>query len=700
MRAKVLQRLRNIGIAAHIDAGKTTLTERILYYSGKIHKIGETHTGNSVMDSSKQEKARGITISSAATFTQWKWKDDIFDINIIDTPGHVDFMIEVERALRVLDGMVAVFDSVSGVEPQSETVWRQANRYQVPRLAFVNKMDKSGADFDKVVRQIRERLGSSAIPIQIPIMDNEEFVGIIDLITMQSWIWEQDDVVISNHIQNWEQEARMARMELLETLAELDESMLEQFLDDADQIQEADIRRVLRRATLDMEIVPVLMGAAYKNKGVQPLLDAIIAYLPSPMDIPKVEAQSKENGETMELDTHKDAPFSALVFKILLDDQNRKMTFIRVYSGQVQSGEHLMNARTGDKVRLGHLYQVHSNKQERIDGIQSGDIAAVMGLKEAKTGDTLCAKEFPVVLESLFIPEPVISVAIEPQLSKDLDKLGLALSKLSDEDPTFKVVIDPETGQTIIKGMGELHLEVLIQRLKDDFNIPILSGEPRVSFREALSHTVRHRERLKKFSGGPGLFAEIEVEIGPADADYLESDTFKVDGKRIQFVNEIVGGAIPKEFIPSVEKGFAAMMDHGILSGYPMTHLKVRLLDGKTHATESKPLAFELVAKEAFKQMAVQAGPVLLEPMMYVEVQTPSEYLGSIIGDINRRRGIISAQETGEHVASLNAAVPLGEMFGYIGQLRALSSGRATFNMSFSHYAEVPTQMVSSLMEA
>lgn len=690
MKTRVLQRLRNIGIAAHIDAGKTTLTERMLYYSGRIHKIGETHTGNSEMDSTKQEKSRGITISSAATFTQWNWKDQLFDINIIDTPGHVDFMIEVERALRVLDGMVAVFDSVSGVEPQSETVWRQANRYFVPRIAFVNKMDKMGADFFKVVHQIEEKLGSPSVAIQIPIGSEDQFLGMVDLISMKAYLWNQSDknqFLVTNIPDEIMEEARKYRIVLLETLAEFDEDFLEKYFDDMNSISEADVYRVLRKATVDMELVPVLMGAAYKNKGVQPLMDAIAALLPSPMDMNEIVGKHPETEETITIPTTSEAPFSALVFKILLDQQNRKMTFIRVYSGSLKTGESLLNVRTGQKVRVGHLYQVHANKHHNISSVESGDIAALMGVKDLRTGDTLSALDHPISLETLFVPEPVISMAIEPKLTKDLDKLGIALHKLSDEDPTFKVVVDQESGQTIIKGMGELHLEVLIQRLEDDFKIPILSGAPRVSYRETLGKTVRHRERLKKFTGGPGLFAEIEVELGPADAEFLESDAFKNEGQRLQFINEITGGAIPKEFIPSVRKGFESMMDNGVLEGYPLEHMKVRLLDGKTHSTESKPLAFELVAKEAFKVMAPLAEPQLLEPLMSVEVTTPSDYIGNIIGDLNRRRAIIKAQELEENHVLLRADVPLAEMFGYVGQLRALSSGRAVFNMVFSCYA-------------
>jgi elongation factor G len=702
MKTKVLQRLRNIGIAAHIDAGKTTLTERILYYSGRIHKIGETHTGNSEMDSTKQEKDRGITISSAATFTQWNWKEQLFDINIIDTPGHVDFMIEVERALRVLDGMVAVFDSVSGVEPQSETVWRQANRYAVPRIAFVNKMDKMGADFFKVVRQIEEKLGSSSVAIQIPIGGEDNFQGVVDLIQMKAIIWNEEDVdqlQITDIPEHLIETAEHYQGILVETLAEFDDVILEKHLENPASITETELINALQKATIDMEIVPVLMGAAYRNKGVQPLLDAVAAYLPSPLDAAEIKGKHPETDEEINISTATDAPFSALVFKILLDKQNRKMTFIRVYSGSLNAGDAILNVRTGKKVRAGHLYQVHSNKHSNIPTIQCGDIAALVGIKDLRTGDTLSALDYPVILESLFIPEPVISIAIEPKLTKDLDKLGIALGKLADEDPTFKVMVDQESGQTIIKGMGELHLDVLIQRLKDDFNVPILSGAPQVSYREELGTTIRHRERLKKFTGGPGLFAEIEVEIGPADMNYLQSDAFKLEGKHLQFVNKITGGVIPREFIPSVEKGFASMMNNGILAGYPIAHMKVSLIDGKTHATESKPLAFEIVAKDAFKVVAPLASPRLLEPMMEVEVHVPSGNLGSIIGDLNRRRAIIKAQNIQQSHVILTADVPLSEMFGYVGKLRALSSGRATFSMKFSHYTVVSTGIAKRILE-
>ncbi len=700
MKTRVLHRLRNIGIAAHIDAGKTTLTERILYYTGKIHRIGETHDGGSQMDTNDMEKAKGITISAAATQVQWNWKEQQFTYNIIDTPGHVDFTIEVERALRVLDGMIALFDAVSGVEPQSETVWRQANRYHVPRIAFVNKMDRMGADFEMVVNDINSKLKSKAIAIQLPIGAEDGFIGVVDLVKMKAIIWSEDNSFNEKPIpRNLIEASLNARMKMVEALAELDERIFEKFLDNPNSITEEEITHAIREATLALEIVPVLCGTAYKNKGVQPLMDAVAAYLPSPTDTKEVKGNHPETDEEIILEATAEAPFSALAFKIAFDKQNRKLTFIRIYSGKLIAGESVMNMRTGQKQRIGHLYLMHADKQESIKEVQAGDIAAVVGIKDIRTGDTLSALGTEIVLETLFIPKPVIGVALEPKKSSDLDKLGIALGKLAEEDPTFKVKVDQETGQTIIQGMGELHLEYLISRIRDDFKVACTIGTPMVSYREELTKTVSHRERLKKFSGGPGLFAEIEVEIGPADAEFLESEAFENGEERLQFVNEIVGGAIPKEYISSVEKGFRSMMDNGVLAAYQLEHLKVVLIDGKTHPVESKPLAFELVAKDAFKAVAPLANPNLLEPMMAVEVLTPDDYLGGILGDLNRRRALVKGQETSTGQVVLKADVPLSEMFGYIGQLRALSAGRANFSMVFSHYAAVPKKIADAIIE-
>lgn len=688
---KKLRLLRNIGIAAHIDAGKTTLTERILYYSGKIHKIGETHSGDSQMDTSKHEKAKGITISAAATQIQWQWNEEPYTINIIDTPGHVDFTIEVERALRVLDGLVVLFDSVSGVEPQSETVWQQANRYKVPRIAFVNKMDKSGANFEKVVQQMNNAFQLTAIPLQLPIGTGDDFIGVIDLVKMKALIWEND--AEQPNIQSIPNElidaVQTSRQLLLETIAEYDDELLEQYFEDAASISIETIQRCIRQATLDRKIVPVMLGAAYRNKGVQPLLDAIAQYLPSPSDVETLSGTNTETEETITISPNTDAPFTALAFKVVLDEQNRKLTFIRVYAGELSVGDSVLNIRTGQKQRISHLYQIHATKKERILKVQAGDIVAVTGVKNVRTGDTLTAMDFPVALESLFVPDPVIGIAIEASSNKDSDKLGLALNKLMEEDPTFRVEVNTETGQTIIRGMGELHLEIIVLRLRDDFGINLNTGQPEVTYREVITRMVRHRERLKKFTGGPGLFAEIEVEISPADSEFLESEAFINGQKRLQFVDEITGGVIPKEYIPSVEKGFEAMMNDGTLAGYPLANLKVRLLDGKTHSNESKPLAFELVAKDAFKAAIPLAAPQLLEPIMAVTVTTPDEYLGKIIGDLNRRRAIITEQSAEHGRIIVKASVPLAEMFGYVSQLRSLSAGRATYSMLFEKYAPV-----------
>ncbi len=698
MKTKVLHRLRNIGIAAHIDAGKTTLTERILYYTGKIHRIGETHDGGSQMDTQKMEKDKGITISAAATQVNWKWKDQDYTFNIIDTPGHVDFTIEVERALRVLDGMIALFDAVAGVEPQSETVWRQANRYHVPRIAFVNKMDRMGADFEKVVAEIEDRLNSQSVALQIPIGSEDTFSGVIDLVEMKAIEWVDEDQFIINEIpEAYLEEANQARRVLLETLAGVDEVFFSLYLDEETVLTTNEIMNAIRRATLSLEIVPVLCGTAYKNKGVQPLMDAVAAYLPAPSDTQFVEGLNPETKEEVQISTTITAPFTGLAFKIAFDQQNRKLAFIRLYSGSIKTGQSVLNMRTGAKQRMGHLYLMHSNKQVSIQKAEAGDIIALVGMKDIRTGDTLVAEGTSITLESLFIPEPVIGVALEPKQTADLDKLSIALHKLGEEDPTFRVNVNAETGQTIIEGMGELHLEYLVSRIQDDFKIPCIIGEPMVSYREELTQTIRHRERLKKFTGGPGLFAEIEVEIGPADVDYILSDAFEKDQKRLQFVNEIVGGAIPKEYISSVEKGFQSMMNQGIVAGYPLEHMKVRLVDGKTHVNESKPLAFELVAKETFKIAAPMTKPQLLEPMMLVEVSTAEEYMGNIIGDLNRRRGIIKGQNSSNGLVVIKADVPLSEMFGYIGQLRALSAGRGTFTMIFSHYAAVPEKIAQAI---
>lgn len=700
MKRDRLRFLRNIGIAAHIDAGKTTLTERILYFTGKSHRLGETHDGNSQMDTMKQEKEKGITISSAATHTEWNLRNELFAMNIIDTPGHVDFMIEVERSLRVLDGMVALFDAVSGVESQTETVWQQAARYQVPVMAMVNKMDRVGADFYEVVRQMETRLGANALAIQIPIGSEDQFEGVVDLINMKAIYWnEEGDILEKNEIpDSLVDEAQKYRDILLEAVALFDEDLMAQYFEDAESISAEQLNFVLRKAVLNRQIVPVVMGAAYKNKGVQTLLDAVCEYLPSPLDRGAIEATKLVDEQVILRQPNEDSPFVALAFKIALDEQNRQLSFFRVYSGSLQIGDSIMNPRTGKKERIGRLYQMHANKKAEIQRVSAGDIAATVGLKSILTGDTLSAQNEPVVLESLFVPQPVISMAIEAKNAEQLDKLGLALAKLQAEDPSFNVQLDEVTGQTLILGMGELHLMIKLDILKEDFNIEVKVGSPKVAYREEFTKMVNTRYRLSSQNGGNGLFAEIEVNIGPADLEFLQSDAFLKEGKKLQFVNKVVGGAIPKEFIPSVEKGFAQMLENGALAGYPIQSMKVELLDGKTHSNDSKPLAFELCAMETFKTVAMQMKPQLLEPMMAVEITTPEEYLGNILGGLNRRRSIILSQEMmGQH-NRIEAEVPLAEMFGYVNHLRSVSSGRANYSMKFKEYAALPEQKVEEVL--
>ncbi len=699
MKIRNINQLRNIGIAAHIDAGKTTLTERILYYTGKIHKLGETHNGVSQMDTKEMEKAKGITISAAVTQVNWNWDEATYTFNIIDTPGHVDFTIEVERALRVLDGMIALFDAVAGVEPQSETVWRQANRYKVPRIAFINKMDRMGADFAKVVADIKNKLNAIPLPLQIPVGQEDSFRGIVDLLKMKAIIWNEEIFEEQEIPKKMIAEAQIARRNLLEVLAEVNEDFLEKYLEESVEIHIEDIYKAIRIATINMNVIPVLCGTAYKNKGVQPLMDAVAAFLPAPNDTEIINGVHSITKAEFILPTTVDAPFTALAFKIAFDKQHRKMAFIRIYSGMLKVGESIKLTRIGQKQRIGHLYQIHAEKQQSVKIAQAGDIVAIVGVKDIRTGDTLTALDIDMALETLFVPEPVISIALEAKQSSDLDKLGIALGKLAEEDPTFKIKVDNETGQTLIQGMGELHLEYLINRIQGDFKVPCVVGQPMVSYREALGTTVRHRERLKKFTGGPGLFAEIEVEIGPVDSIFLESDMFKKGETRLQFVNEIVGGVIPKEYISSVEKGFRLAMETGIRAGYPLEHLKVRLIDGKTHVNESKALAFELVAKDTFKEASPLAMPQLLEPIMSVEVTTPDDYIGSIIGDLNRRRAIIKGQTVEQGQVVLKADAPLAEMFGYIAQLRALSAGRANYTMTFNHYGVVPDKVAEKITQ-
>ncbi len=704
MAAKDLKFLRNIGIAAHIDAGKTTTTERILYYTGLTHKIGEVHDGAATMDWMEQEQERGITITSAATKTQWNWKGDTYTINIIDTPGHVDFTVEVERSLRVLDGAVALFCAVSGVEPQSETVWRQANRYRVPRIAFVNKMDRSGADFFNVVNDIREKLGARAIPLQVPIGAEERFKGVVDLVSMEGRIWNEEDQGMTYEVvpipEDLEEIVQEWRLKLIEAAAEYDDNLLEKYFDNPDSITVDEIRAAIRKATIDMKITPVLCGSAFKNKGVQAMLDAVCAYLPSPVDVPAIKGINPNTEEEVYRKPSVDEPFTALAFKIATDPYVGRLCFMRVYSGTLNAGDAILNTRTGKKERIARLYQMHANKQNPIDKVEAGDIAAAVGFKDIRTGDTLCDEKHPIVLESMAFPEPVIGLAVEPKSQKDMDKLGMALAKLAEEDPTFQVKFDQETNQTIIRGMGELHLEIILDRLRREFKVECNQGAPQVNYKEALTKTVSHRERLKKQTGGAGLFADIAFEIGPADKEFLESEEFKSGQTKLQFVWDIVGGAIDKNYQKPIRDGFLAMMENGVLAGYSIDSMKVRVFDGSMHPVDSKPIAFELAAKEGFRNAAPKCDPVIMEPIMKLEVVTPEEYVGPVIGDLNRRRGIPKAQEprAGGAVA-IQAEVPLAEMFGYVTALRTITSGRASSTMEFSHYAEAPRNIAEEVIE-
>ncbi len=695
---------RNIGIAAHIDAGKTTTTERVLYYTGISHKIGEVHDGAATMDWMEQEQERGITITSAATKTEWQWKDQPYAINIIDTPGHVDFTVEVERSLRVLDGTVALFCAVSGVEPQSETVWRQADRYKVPRIGFVNKMDRSGADFFYVVNDVKEKFGANAVPLQVPIGAEENFKGVVDLITNEAIVWNEEDKGMTYEVIDIPEDlvdtVSEYREKLLESVAEYDESIMEKYFEDPNSITADEIRNAIRAAVCDMSITPMMCGSAFKNKGVQALLDAVCAFLPSPLDVEAVEGINPKTDEPEVRKPSMDEPFAALAFKIATDPFVGRLAFFRVYSGKLDAGSYVLNTRSGKKERISRIFQMHSNKQNPIEKVEAGDIAAGVGFKDLRTGDTICAEDAPIVLESMSFPDPVIGVAVEPKGQKDMDKMGMALAKLAEEDPTFKVKYDEDTNQTIISGMGELHLEIIVDRLRREFKVECNQGAPQVNYKEALTATVDHTERLKKQSGGSGLFAQMSFELGPADEEFLESEDFKTGKVRLQFDNNIFGGSIPKEYFPAILKGFNQMMDNGVLAGYTIDSMKVRLYDGQTHNVDSKPIAFELCAKEGFKEAAKQCKPVLLEPMMKLEVVTPDEFVGSVIGDLNRRRGLPKGQDqrAGGAVA-IQAEVPLSEMFGYVTALRTITSGRASSTMEFSHYAAAPKGIAKEIIE-
>ncbi len=692
-----LSKTRNIGIMAHIDAGKTTTSERILYYTGVNHKIGETHDGASTMDWMEQEQERGITITSAATTCFWKYNDVEHKINIIDTPGHVDFTVEVERSLRVLDGAVAVFCAVGGVEPQSETVWRQADKYNVPRIGFVNKMDRSGADFYEVVTQVKDMLGANPVPLQIPIGAEENFKGVIDLLKNKAVVWDDEAAMgsaykVEDIPAELLDEANEWREKLIESVAEYDDELLERFFEDPDSIGEDDLFGVIRKATVDMAIVPMLCGTAFKNKGVQPLLDAVINYLPSPLDNGDAEGTDVDDSDKKILrKASADEPTAALAFKIATDPYVGRLCFFRVYSGAIPAGSYVYNTRSGKKERISRIFQMHSNKQNPVEEIAAGDIGAGVGFKDIRTGDTLCDEKNPIILESMEFPDPVIAISVEPKTQKDLDKLGNGLAKLAEEDPTFQVKTDEDSGQTVISGMGELHLDIIIDRLRREFKVECNQGRPQVAYKEAITKEVELREVFKKQSGGRGKFADIIVKVGPADADF--------EGK-LQFEDVVKGGNIPKEFIPSVEKGFENAMSNGVLAGFNVDQMKVTLIDGSFHPVDSDQLSFEICARQAFKSACQKASPVLMEPIMRMECVTPEEYMGDIISDLNKRRGQVEGMESNKSGARvIKAKVPLAETFGYVTSLRTISSGRATSSMEFSHYEKVSVQLAKDVVE-
>ena len=692
---ELLKYTRNIGIMAHIDAGKTTTSERILFYTGLTHKIGEVHDGAATMDWMEQEQERGITITSAATTTWWNYAGDKFKINLIDTPWHVDFTAEVERSLRILDGAVAAFCAVGGVEPQSETVWRQADKYNVPRIGYVNKMDRSGANFFEVVRQLKDVLGANPCPIVIPIGAEETFKGLIDLITMKAIYWHDEtmgaDFSIEEIPASLKEEAEEWREKMLEKAAECDDALMEKFFDDPTTITEDEIRAAIRKGTLAMQIVPMLCGSSFKNKGVQTLLNAVCAYLPSPVDTPAIIGHDPNDPDKeISRKPSSEEPMAALAFKIAVDPYVGRLCFFRVYSGEIPAGSYVLNTRSGKKERVSRLFQMHSNKQNPKDVIGCGDIGAGVGFKDIRTGDTLCAEDAPIVLESMDFPDPVIGIAVEPKTQKDMDKLSLGLQKLAEEDPTFTVKSDEETGQTVISGMGELHLDIIIDRLKREFKVECNQGRPQVSYKEAITQPVELREVYKKQTGGRGKFADIIVRVEPADPDFEGS---------LQFVDEVKGGNIPKEFIPSIQKGFTTAMRNGVLAGYPLDQLKVTVIDGSFHPVDSDQLSFEVCAIQAFKKACEKAKPVLLEPIMKIEVVTPEESMGDVISDLNKRRGQVEGMESSRSGARIvKAKAPLAEMFGYVTSLRTITSGRATSTMTFSHYAEVSTAIAKQVL--
>ena len=676
-------------------------------YTGMIHKIGEVHDGAATTDWMEQEKERGITITSAAVSCQWNFPTDKgkvdantkkYYFNIIDTPGHVDFTIEVERSMRVLDGLIALFSAVDGVEPQSETVWRQANRYRVPRIGFVNKMDRSGADFLMVVNQVREMLGAKAVPLQLPIGAEDDFKGVVDLIKMKGIIWHMetegmtfDEIPVPadmlDEVNEW-------RAKLVEAVAEYDDTLMEKFFEDPNSITEAEMHEAIRKATIDLSIVPMMCGSSFKNKGVQTALDAVCRYLPSPLDLEDMHGIDPNTGETITRKPNAKEPFAALAFKIMTDPFVGRLAFFRCYSGHLDAGSYVLNVRSGKKERISRIMKMFANKQNPIDFIEAGDIGAAVGFKEIKTGDTLCDEDHPITLENMFIPEPVIAIAVEPKTQADVDRMGMAIAKLVEEDPTLRVNTDEDTGQTILRGMGELHLEIILDRMKREFKVEVNQGAPQVAFKEAFNATIEHREVLKKQTGGRGKFADIQFAIGPADEEWLKEN----DGKSFQFVNDIFGGSIPKEFIQPISKGFETSMTTGVLAGYPMTNMKVRIFDGSYHDVDSDGMSFELCAKSGFREAGRKAKPILLEPIMKVEVLTPDQYMGDVTGDLNRRRGILEGMDSRNNLQVIKAKVPLMQMFGYVTELRSMSSGRATSTMEFSHYAPAPNNIAEEVI--
>ncbi len=687
---------RNFGIMAHIDAGKTTTSERILFYTGKTHKIGETHDGSATMDWMAQEQERGITITSAATTAYWTCKGDKYKFNLIDTPGHVDFTAEVERSLRVLDGAVATYCAVGGVEPQSETVWRQADKYNVPRIGYVNKMDRSGADFYEVVRQMKEVLGATPCVVALPIGAEETFKGIVDLIKMKAILWHDETMGAEYSLEDipadMVDECEEWRGKMIELAAEQDDTLMEKYFEDPDSLSEEEIVAAIRKGTLNLDIVPMTCGSSFKNKGVQTLLDYVCMFLPSPLDTPSIVGTNPETGEEEARKPSEDEKTAALAFKIATDPYVGRLTFFRVYSGKVEAGSYIYNVRSGKKERVSRLFQMHSNSQNPVDCIAAGDIGAGVGFKDIHTGDTLAEEGAPIVLESMDFPDPVIGIAVEPKTQKDLDKLSIGLQKLAEEDPTFTVKTDEQSGQTVISGMGELHLDIIIDRLKREFKVECNQGKPQVNYKEAITATVNHREVYKKQSGGRGKFADIIVNVGPRDEDYNETP--------LQFVNSVTGGNIPKEFIPSVQKGFDAAMKNGVLGGFPMDSLKVELVDGSFHPVDSDQLSFEIAAQMAYKACCAKAKPVLMEPIMKLEVVTPEENMGDVIGDLNKRRGQVEGMDTTRTGARLvKAMVPLAEMFGYVTALRTITSGRATSSMTYDHHAPVSTGVAKAVLE-